>query len=110
MPTEANNLQKGVHNIKRALSCGDVLPRMEKWAASLNEPDKDTKTELADVTKANCLRNTVPNELYIDLIWMSHVVSYDEVKRYIVFDMRSCAKMSKGRAAAAKMSPRMYSA
>ena len=36
------------------------------------------------MTKANCLRNMVPNELYSDLTKMSHIVLYDDVKRYII--------------------------
>ena len=77
-------LAERVHNIKRVMSYGDVLPRMEKWEASLKEHEKDTQKEVADVTKANCLRNMVPNELYSDLTKMSHIVLYDDVKRYII--------------------------
>ena len=57
---------------------------MEKWEASLKEHEKDTQKEVADVTKANCLRNMAPNELYSDLTKMSHIVLYDDVKRYII--------------------------
>ena len=80
----SQQLAERVHNIKRVISYGDVLPRMEKWEASLKEHEKDTQKEVADVTKANCLRNMVPNELHSDLTKMSHLVQYDDVKWYII--------------------------
>ena len=49
----SQQLAERVHNIKRVMSYGDVLPRMEKWEASLKEHEKDTQKEVADATEAN---------------------------------------------------------
>ena len=79
----SQQLAELVNNIKRVISYEDVLPRMGKWEASLKEHEKDSQKEVADVTKANCLRNMVPTELHSDLSKMSHLVWHDDVKKYI---------------------------
>ena len=47
----------------QGISYEDFLARMEKWEASFEEHETNKKTELADVTEANCLRKVFQHEL-----------------------------------------------
>ena len=68
---------------------------MERLEASLKSHEEATKTVLADVTQGNCFQNVFPNDLYFALTDMSHLVSFDEVKRNIAKQVAICRNNEK---------------
>ena len=77
-------LTERVHNVKQVKHYGDIMQAIERHETAMKEHERDTNILVADITKANCLRKMVPDELATDIKKMSHLKTYQDIKEYIL--------------------------
>ena len=75
-------------------------PRMDVSETALKEHVKDALRRVAFITFANCWRRLAPKEVFVGLQKMSNVVTYCDVKKYIIdqVGLRMCTCQKRQRA------------